>query len=197
MLPRPTTRARYLYAATSLPPATRNQGIVEARGAFIAFLDADDLWHREKLARQMARFEARPDLGYCLTLVQVFWEDHLREEAERLRDHRRTNSVPGYATVTLLARRELFDTVGLLDPTLATSDAADWFLRAARHGVAMEVVPQVLVYRRIHGANLTRRNLPARRREWLRFVKAYLDSQRELAPDSLPGFSLPQLDSDA
>jgi len=188
---------RYKYQPTKLPAETRNVGIGEAAGEFIAFLDADDLWHPDKLARQMARFEARPDLGYCLTLVQVFWEEHLRDEAARFRDHRRTNAVAGYATVTLLARRGLFDTVGLLNPKLWVTDAADWFLRAARQGVVMELVPEVLVYRRIHGDNMTRRRIPDQRREWLHFVKAQLDSRRDLPAASLPGFSLPNLDLDA
>ncbi len=41
----------------------RNTGIREARGTYIALLDADDRWHREKLARHVALLDARPEVG--------------------------------------------------------------------------------------------------------------------------------------
>src|SRR5262245_349820 len=51
----------------------RNVGLRAARGDLIAYIDGDDLWHPEKLARQVARFQARPGLDVCLGHTQNFW----------------------------------------------------------------------------------------------------------------------------
>src|SRR5262249_46647903 len=59
--------AQYVRQEQAGPAAARNAGIRRATGAFISFLDADDLWHPEKLARQLARFAARPDLEVSVT----------------------------------------------------------------------------------------------------------------------------------
>ena len=181
--PRPSSpppsaiRSAWWRRRTSGPAATRNRGLRETR-EFVAFLDADDLWHPEKLARQLARFEAHPSLQACIAHVRNFWEEGQHELVEHYRDHRRMGAMPGYATTTLLARRSAFEAVGELDTNLWFADAVDWFMRARELGVEVELLPDVLTFHRLHPDNLTRRRSRASEDEFLTIVKGLLDRRR-------------------
>ena len=63
-------RVRLVHQENSGVAAARNRGIRESQGPFIAPLDADDLWHPEKIERQLRRFEERPEAGlvYCWSI---------------------------------------------------------------------------------------------------------------------------------
>ena len=130
--------------------SARNRGLDEARGEFIAFLDADDLWHREKLERQLARFAARPELGVVFAHLENFQSPDVEAPPEGPPS---SVPVPGYTSVAMLARRAAFDRVGPFDQSLSHGNDRDWFCRAAEHRIEMEMLPDVLVRRRLHGAN--------------------------------------------
>ena len=169
---------RVVRQTTAGPAAARNRGIRESRGEFVAFLDPDDLWEPGKLARQLQRFVERPELQCSVTYARAFWDEDSSREASYYDGHPRLGPVPGYATTTLLARREVFDTVGPLDESLWYADAADWFVRARERGVVIEMLPEVLTLHRLHASNLTRRAPDASENEFLDLVKRHLDRSR-------------------
>jgi glycosyltransferase involved in cell wall biosynthesis len=166
------------------PAATRNLGLRRATGELVAFLDADDLWHPDKLTRQYQCFVDDPEIQYCVSHARMFWSADLEGERDRLADHPRSRAVPGYATTTLLARRSLFDRIGLFDEGLRFGDAVEWFIRASERNVEMKLLDEVLTYHRMHDSNLTRRLSRESREEFLGIVRGVLRRRSGRHPNS-------------
>ena len=70
----------------------------------------------------------------------------------------------------------VFDRLGGFNTSLRVVDDTDWFLRAIEHGAALEILSDVLVYRRLHQRNLTRSALA--QDELMSLLKKSLDKKR-------------------
>jgi glycosyltransferase involved in cell wall biosynthesis len=180
-------RITALHQANAGHAVARNRGVGAAQGEYLAFLDADDLWHPEKLARQVERFRARPELEVSVTLIQNFWMPDVGAEAAEFRGQRRGGPLPGYSPVTLLAQRALFERLGPFDPALMHGADTAWFLRAEELGTVIELLSEVLVYRRMHASSFSREHVASSQAEYLEIVKAALDRRRGRQAGKLAG----------
>jgi len=172
-------RIRVIQQENGGPSLARNRGMEESRGAFIAFLDADDLWVEDKLEVQMDRFRARPGLQLCSGRLKSFWIPELDHERRRLENHPYHQERAMLSPCTVLARREVFRRIGGFDPDLRHGEDTDLFIRIMKAGIEYENVPRLLVHRRQHMSNLTREVSPSHD-TMLAFIKRALDRERAL-----------------
>jgi glycosyltransferase involved in cell wall biosynthesis len=153
------------------PATARNTGLGLVGGDLVAFLDADDIWLPDKLARQVARLDDRPEAMLCFSGIVNFREEPVPTGTSAEWPQR------PFSPCTLLARRVLFDDVGLFNPSLQSGEDTEWFLRVMMRRIPYEVLPEILVRRRQHADNLTKRRPPSQD-GLLRLVKMTLDKKR-------------------
>lgn len=129
-----------------------NEGIANTTGALVAFLSADDRWMPEKLERQVAAFAADPSLDLLACHVQHALEPGC-EIPPGFRASLLDAPIPAFIMESVLVRREAFARVGPFDPAFAVSEDTDWFARARDAGLRTAVLPETLVWKRVHDRN--------------------------------------------
>lgn len=144
--------------------AARNEGIKEANGIYLAFIDSDDIWDSSKIEKQMFKLlDDNLDLVYCSgTEFGPSVKQPKLHQAKFSGDcYRYFSEFPTVAVVTLgcstaVIRRELIEKSGFFDENFK-GPAEDWdFFRRVCKFANVGFVDEDLVHYRIHDRNVSR-----------------------------------------
>ena len=179
-------RVRVIRQANAGPAAARNHGIARSQGRSIAFLDADDRWAPDMLARHRDHLRNVPPVGVSFGRVRFY--DPEMTVAGRVSAHvptltlaRSLGENPICTTSNLVARREVFERVGGFNPTLNHAEDQEWVARVlATTRWDVRGIYAVLVDYRTSAGGLSA-DLTGMRRGW----RAMIDSIRAHAPNEV------------
>lgn len=129
-----------------------NQGIALVSSDFVAFNSHDDIWDNRKLELQLALVSKKPELQIVAGLARHFLDGECNEVPNGFRKELLEPHV-AFNMEILLARRDVFATVGAFDEQLETAEDVDWFCRARDMGIPSGVVNEVILLKRIHTSN--------------------------------------------
>jgi glycosyltransferase involved in cell wall biosynthesis len=168
---------RYCHQVHAGIGPARNKGVELAQGEFLAFLDADDRWPREKIERQLRAFDSDPTLemvfGQALQLQNgPEWESGVKNK-----NLAAPGMVPGMVPGTMLIKRAAFHRVGKFQGDWKVGEFIDWYARAIELQIRSLVLPELLLWRRIHDSNQGVRERQSVS-DYARVLKAKLDRSR-------------------
>ncbi|MBU1006396.1 MAG: glycosyltransferase family 2 protein [Candidatus Omnitrophica bacterium] len=126
----------YIKQENKGPASARNLGIKNSSKPFIAFLDSDDSWEKDKLEIQLKAMRENPD--FQISHTNETWHKNGRLLNQK-KKHKKCGgyifdkclSLCAVSMSTVMIKKEIFDTVGMFDESLSCCEDYDFWLRAS------------------------------------------------------------------
>lgn len=148
-------RIRYVYQENKGVSAARNNGIIIAKGDYIAFLDSDDEWEKSKLEKQIRVLTKDPGLS------MVFCGSHILDHTEKVIEKRYcTEEQRGFVfeklilrnfipTPTVLMKKSILLHIGMMDESISYGEDWHCWLKVAAFNRIGFVNEKLVKFRRL------------------------------------------------
>lgn len=134
------TNITVIHQSNSGVSSARNKGVQAAQGEYLAFLDADDIWHEQKLKIQVNCFEQHQNIGICYSKVRF-----TSPSGKSLEQYSAVSKKPLTAIDLLLenhlctssnimCRKRVFIENGGFDSSMNYAEDQEWLVRVALNG---------------------------------------------------------------
>ncbi|MGC1305629.1 MAG: glycosyltransferase family A protein [Phormidesmis sp.] len=171
--------------------SARNAGINQTRSAYVAFLDADDIWLPHKLEQQIQYLKKHPTVSMvCSGAAMVDTQGRLMG---RILDSQLQRPVWSQLVVSnaistpsaVVVKRACLAAVGQFDVALSSyvEDKDLWLRIARRHTV--EILPEVLIYKRRHPTNTSKKWQAMERASYQVLEKAFAAPPEDISEAQL------------
>lgn len=167
-------RIRLIKQTNTGASEARNNGVRHARGEYIAFLDADDIWVPNKLKLQLEVIMNRTDVNMVFGQVMEFYDSSIEGHSALQKD---VKTFIGYTPSVLFISKRDFFRVGEFHNKWKVAEFIDWYDRAKHVGLTEILLPDVLAFRRIHSGNIDRLHRPDIK-QYAAVLKEALDRKR-------------------
>jgi glycosyltransferase involved in cell wall biosynthesis len=154
-------RLRIVSKANGGLAAARNTGIAEAKGAFVGFLDGDDIWMPEKAEKHLLSMQKDPSIGISFSNSAYLTEDGQRtgtfliagKSNPSLHDMIRRNHVGNGSSP--IVRRACFEIAGIFHPDLRSCEDYEMWCRILRSGFRASGLDDPLTLYRLRTTSLS------------------------------------------
>ena len=145
-------RIKYYYQQHQGISVARNAGILNSNGNYIAYIDHDDLWPENKLKLQIERLVLDNSVKAVFGMVSQFYSPEVDIE------YRKKYICPHEPSSarhlgTLLIKKDDFYRVGIMDESIDVGEGLDWISRFDKLKLRYALIPEILLFRRIHYNN--------------------------------------------
>lgn len=182
-------RIIYYYQENSGASSAINSGIKKAKGEFIAHCDADDIWAKDKLSRQMKAMIQRPEI-----VLSGTWASIINDKGEKIGEHNHAyenNKIKielmfrnPFVHSSLMYRKQAAIEVGLYstDETLTPPEDYEFITRMAGIGSLMNIKERLVLYRH-HSEGLSKLKHDIIERNAIAIATQYINSTTVLPLD--------------